>query len=298
MRYLAAKFYTMSKSRVKPHRNLKIPKSVKVFARVLQFVSPALAMRFAARLFTTPVRHQTPRRELAMERESIQEKFTVRALNLEINVYRYGSGPAVLLVHGWSGRGTQLVKFADALKKQGFSTLSFDGPAHGKSSGKTAIMPQFIASVLELEKKYGPFEAAVGHSLGGMTLLNAARLGLKIKSLVVIGSGDVVRDIIDEFVQLIGLRPKIGELMQREFEKTSPETMEAYSAHKAAAATNIPVLVIHDLEDREVHVNCARNIASHMPNGELMLTKGLGHRKILGSPDVIERSVQHIIKNL
>ncbi len=288
----------MSKNRAKPHRSLKIPKAILLLASILQVLSPRLAMRFAARLFTTPIRHATPRRELAMERESVQEKFRVEALRTEIQVYRYGKGPAVLLVHGWSGRGTQLVKFAEALANEGFSTISFDAPAHGKSAGKTAIMPQFIACVMELEKKYGPFEAAIGHSLGGMTLLNAARLGLKVKSLVVIGSGDIIKDIIDEFVRLLRLKPRIADLMRLHFEKSSPETMDSYSSYKAASAIELPVLVIHDENDREVHVNCARHIASHLKNGDLMLTKGLGHRKILGNAAVIERSVQHIKSNL
>jgi alpha-beta hydrolase superfamily lysophospholipase len=51
----------------------------------------------------------------------------------------------ILLVHGWSGRGTQLFKIADELLKQGYSTISFDAPAHGKSPGKT-IMVDFITT--------------------------------------------------------------------------------------------------------------------------------------------------------
>jgi alpha-beta hydrolase superfamily lysophospholipase len=43
------------------------------------------------------------------------------------------------------GRGTQLFKIADELLKQGYSTISFDAPAHGKSPGKTTIMVDFIA---------------------------------------------------------------------------------------------------------------------------------------------------------
>jgi hypothetical protein len=42
------------------------------------------------------------------------------------------------------GRGTQLFKIADELLKQGYSTISFDAPAHGKSPGKTTIMVDFI----------------------------------------------------------------------------------------------------------------------------------------------------------
>ncbi|GAW89223.1 hypothetical protein FPS14_contig00017-0031 [Flavobacterium psychrophilum] len=43
-------------------------------------------------------------------------------------------------------------------------------------------MPEFIASILELEKLYGPFEFAIGHSLGGMALLNSVKQGLQLKN--------------------------------------------------------------------------------------------------------------------
>jgi alpha-beta hydrolase superfamily lysophospholipase len=35
--------------------------------------------------------------------------------------------------------------------KQGYSTISFDAPAHGKSPGKTTIMVDFITTILEIE---------------------------------------------------------------------------------------------------------------------------------------------------
>ena len=40
---------------------------------------------------------------------------------------------------------------------------------------------QFIASILELEKHYGSFEFAIGHSLGGMSVLNAIKQNLQVK---------------------------------------------------------------------------------------------------------------------
>jgi hypothetical protein len=50
----------------------------------------------------------------------------IPTINKSVVVYQYGSDKKVLLVHGWSGRGTQLVKIADALLKSGCSTISFD----------------------------------------------------------------------------------------------------------------------------------------------------------------------------
>jgi pimeloyl-ACP methyl ester carboxylesterase len=276
-------------------QSLKIPRFIILTSKFFSFISPKLVTLFAAKLFTTPIKHKIPKRELEMDRKSIQKLIPVPAINKEVMVYNYGkSDKKVLLVHGWSGRGTQLFKIADELLKAGYSTISFDAPAHGKSPGKTTIMVDFIAAILEIDKQFGPFEAAVGHSLGGMSVLNAIKKGLKVNHAVVIGSGDIVQDIMDDFVAKLELKPNISTRLRLHFEKKYGEDMNSYSAYLAAKETAIPVLVIHDNNDPEVPVKAGIHIHKYLQNGELLLTDGLGHRKILGNSKVIERTVQFI----
>jgi pimeloyl-ACP methyl ester carboxylesterase len=276
-------------------QHLKVPKAIIYIGKILQFFSVKLTTLYLARLFTTPIKHKVPKRELEMDKNSIQKRIVIPIINKEIVVYQYGkSHKKVLLVHGWSGRGTQLVKFADALVNEGFSTISFDAPAHGKSSGNTTIMTEFIASIIEIDKEFGPFEAAVGHSLGGMALLNAIKKVLKINRLTIIGSGDKVKDILDDFVYKLELKPEFSSHLQKHFEKKYNEPMENYSAHSAAKTVDIPVLVIHDENDYEVPVTTSINIHEHLKNGELLITQHLGHRKILGNPFVIEKTIEFI----
>ena len=193
------------------------------------------------------------------------------------------------MVHGWSGRGTQLVKIADELLNMGYQIISFDAPAHGKSGTKTTLMPEFIASILELEKQFGPFEFAVGHSLGGMSILNAIKQNLKVKKAVIIGSGDIIQDIIDNFVNKLKLQPKIGNLLRDYFEKKNEVIMNNYSSSIIAPEVKIPILIFHDKNDEHVNVKAAYNIDKHLVNNELVITEGLGHRKILGNQKVINK---------
>ena len=282
----------MSEAPKKHQQSLKIPKTILVTAKILEAMSPKLAVKFATKLFVTPIKHKLPKREIEMDANSIQEKFSIQSIGKEIVVYKYGTeSKKVLLVHGWSGRGTQLVKIADEMLKMGYSTISFDAPAHGKSAGKTSNMTDFIAAVMELEEKHGPFEVAIGHSLGGMTILNAIKKGLKVKKAVVIGSGDVVKDIMDDFVEKLGMNIAISKKIMASFEKKIGETMESFSAYIAAREIQIPVLVIHDKDDEDVPVKAAHHIFENLKNGELMLTGELGHRKILGDTKVIKKIV-------
>ncbi|WP_395046170.1 alpha/beta fold hydrolase [Flavobacterium sp.] len=281
--------------KTKKPKDTQIRKSILYTVKIIQFFSVDLVTKLASMIFTTPIKHKMPNRELAMDKNTKQEIIFVPKINKKIVVYHYGNSPKkILLVHGWSGRGTQLVKFADELIRLGYSTISFDAPAHGKSKTKTTLMPEFIASILELEKTYGSFEFAIGHSLGGMALLNSVKQGLQLKKLIVIGSGDKIEDILHEYVKKLELKPIVASKMSTLFEKRFGEPMENYAAHVAAKQVNIPTLVIHDENDYEVPIFCGKNIFKHLPNGEMYVTQRLGHRKILGDANVINKSVDFI----
>lgn len=282
----------MSKNKEIEAQTLKIPNIILITAKLLEVISTKLVTKLAAKLFTRPIKYKIPKREFHMDNESVQQLVLVPSIKKEIMVYHYGkSEKKILLVHGWSGRGTQLVKIADELLKLGYSTISFDAPAHGKSPGNTTIMTEFIESIIELDKQFGPFEFAIGHSLGGMSILNAVREYLQVKKVVIIGSGDIIQDIIDDFVTKLKLKSEIGIELRDYFEKKYSIKMNFYSASNAAKEVSIPVLIIHDENDVDVNVKAAYNIHQNLKFSELMITKNLGHRKILGNIEVIKRVV-------
>ncbi len=274
---------------------MKIPKIILLSSKIIAYFSPKLVTLFAAKLFTSPIKHKIPKRELEMDAKSTKKLIEIPKINKKVVLYQYAkSSKKILLVHGWSGRGTQLFKIADELIKEGYSIVSFDAPAHGKSPGKSTIMSDFIETILETERQFGPFDAAVGHSLGGMSLLNAVKKGLAINHLAIIGSGDIVTDILDDFVAKLELNPIISTQLRLYFEKKYGVEMDSYSGYKSAMDITIPVLVVHDKNDPEVPVSAGINIHKHLKNGELFLTEGLGHRKILGNHLVIEKVIKFI----
>jgi len=282
-----------------PAKNVPIiPTSIIYTGKILQFFSTNLATKFAIKLFGTPLRHKTPEREKMMAKSAQKELVHIPELKKDVMVYTYGySKRKVLLVHGWSGRGTQLYKIADKLLENGFMTISFDTPAHGKSPGNFTMMTEFIATSKYLEEKFGPFEIAIGHSLGGMAVLNSLKRFLSVKKAVIIGSGDIISDIIKSFVKKLELSNKLVEKMKQIFLKKYGEDIDNYSASIAAIDVKIPVLVIHDTEDKEVPVECAYNIRKNLSFGEILITNGLGHTRILKDNIVIDRIIEFIQKD-
>ncbi|WP_299311502.1 alpha/beta hydrolase [uncultured Aquimarina sp.] len=278
-----------------PVQALLIPKPILYTGKVLNWISPFLASRFGARLFLTPFKYKRPVREKTMAIESRKEKVKIKKINREVIVYNYGnSNKKILLVHGWSGSGTQLSKVADELLYKGFSTVSFDAPAHGEAPGKRSNMPHFIETIHQLEKTHGPFYSAIGHSLGGMSLLRATKFGLMIEKLVIIGTANSVTKITKEFVRNLQLSQKTGRLMKQYLDERYGEDLDNYSGGISAEAVKIPTLVVHDKNDVDVQYTEALEIIKKLIKGKLLLTEKLGHRKILGNQKVIDKIIDFI----
>ena len=278
--------------------SLLIPIPVRCFAKTLELISSRLASFFGIRLFITPVNFPIPKREQYMLKSAQKKRLYIPEIKKEIEILSYGySKKKVLLVHGWSGRSTQLFAFADKLLENGFMVISFDGPAHGKSTGRTTMMPEFLKTIEKINTTFGPFEAAIGHSFGATSLYNAAATFLDIKTFIAIGSGDRISEIISNFAKNLYLKEKSAKKIQSGLEKKWVIHLDDFSSSTVAKKIKIPVLVVHDKTDGDVPVSCAYKIRQNLEKGSLFITNGLGHTKILRNNEVVHKSIKFIIQH-
>ncbi len=278
--------------------SLIIPKPVSYFAKILELISSRLANFFGIRLFITPVNFPIPKREQYMLKSAQKKRLYIPEIKKEIEILSYGySKKKVLLVHGWSGRSTQLFAFADKLLENGYMVISFDGPAHGKSTGRTTMMPEFLKTIEKINTTFGPFEAAIGHSFGATSLYNAAATFLDIKTFIAIGSGDRISDIISNFAKKLYLKEKSAKKIQLGLEKKWMIHIDDFSSSSVAKKIKIPVLVVHDIIDGDVPVSCAYRIRQNLEKGSLLITNGLGHTKILRNNEIVHKSIKFIIQH-
>lgn len=277
---------------------IEIPKIYRIIGKILQFISHNLASRYAIWLFFKPLRFPMPKREQPMNQNSEQFDLFIPFIGKKIRMYRYGEGTKrILLVHGWSGRGTQLFTLADYLVSQNYQVISFDAPAHGKSEGNKTYMKEFVECIREIQTQLGEFDGVIGHSLGAMSVINAVRLGFKTPYLVCIAGGDLVKDIIDDFINKMQMNQAVWNSVHTYLQQKLKESTEEYSASVAVKNIHQPILIIHDTDDIDVPVAAAHNIHKHAPNSELLITEGLGHRRILADKAVIERIGTFISKH-
>jgi pimeloyl-ACP methyl ester carboxylesterase len=262
--------------------------SIRLFFSVVGRLSPTLAGRLAARLFARPSRHERP----ARERELIARGTRV-PLPGGLHATAWGAGPSVLLVHGWEGRGAQLGAFVDPLVAAGYRAVALDGPAHGDSPGRTTTGPEFASALVATHDAVGPLAAVVGHSFGGFTSLLAVSRGLPTGRIVTIGTPASVPEVLRDFLRLIRLPERALPSMIRALEARVHAPMASFEVEAFAPHIHVPVLVVHDTDDREVPYADAPRLAEVF-GARLLTTNGLGHRRILYASEVVAAVVEFI----
>jgi len=282
---------------VKNHKkkNTRITPSVVTFAKFLQFIATPLAADFVLKIFQSPLNHKMPGREQIMYKSAIKEQLNIPSIHKKIQVYNYGySKKKILILHGWAGRGTQLFAISDRLLENGYMVVTIDGPAHGFSEGKRTNITEFVETVKTVQEVYGPFEAAIGHSFGGMVLLKSTADFLKINKLVVMGTANDVSKIIHDLATKLQLKPAVADNVLKKLRKQFNINLETMTSAASAKNIDIPTLVIHDSADREVPVSCAYEIRQNLSKGTLLITNGLGHQRILKDNTVQNRIIEFL----
>jgi pimeloyl-ACP methyl ester carboxylesterase len=288
-----AEYVTMEKSTiVRSSRDGGLLPFVRAAHRALSVLTPGLAARLAGRLFMTPPRGRRPAAEIDLLATARARPMYVGARRIETWVW--GVGPSVLLVHGWGGRGAQLGALVGPLTTRGFSVVTFDAPGHGASDGGTVTIPELTSAIRAVAESRGPLAAVVAHSVGATASVRALWEGLDAGAVVLIGpAADLVTPAL-RFSETFGFSRAVRERMHRRIEERVGQSWSVFDAIELAPALAAPLLVIHDRGDAEIPWQHGAAIARAWRGAEMLMTEGLGHRRILRDPDVVAAAVAFV----
>lgn len=264
------------------------PWLVRSSLRTLSAVAPPVAAAVAEQLFFTPPRHAAP----AHEREALRgaRMALVRTDDGDVATWTWGHGPAVLLLHGWGGRASQLAPFAPALVARGLSVVAIDAPGHGASSGRLSSVPEFARALrVVAEACPSPLRAVIAHSFGGPATNLALRDGLPADRVAYVGAPADVLAWPRAFAAAAGLNEATLAAMRARFEARWGRRWEEVDLLPALPEMRARLLVVHDLEDRDVPYRESTRYLDAWPGAERMTTEGLGHRRLLRDRTVIDR---------
>jgi pimeloyl-ACP methyl ester carboxylesterase len=203
----------------------------------------------------------------------------------------------VVLVHGWGGRGGQTLALVPPLLQAGCAVVTFDGPAHGSSTGRTASVRDFALAFAAVAERVDA-RAAIAHSMGAPAVALALHGGLSLNAAVFVAPPRSPLPFLDRLFDTVRAPSAVRERARARLERRIGAALADLDVGRIAPSMRTPLLIVHDRADREVPWESGAEIASSWPGAELVTTEGLGHRRILASQQVSERAAQFVVRHL
>lgn len=275
--------------------NISFFQLTKLTLKTIAFFSPQIAAKLAWKIFTTPRQKRKPR-------QSFIESMSIEQVNYQghnINTYIQNSkeSRAILLVHGWEGQASNFVALLLSLLDHRYKVISFDSPAHGLSQGKSVNAVDYSNIIQKLAQKHGPFEAIIGHSMGGFASAHALAHSPShiADKLITIGAPNKLSTIIHNFIKFMDLSFEVEmELLKFVRKQFDLNIEQASTAEYSKIASSTKKLYIHDEYDREVPIERLSEMLDLNPDAQVHRTYALGHSRILKDSQTIEKIVDFI----
>ena len=278
-------------------RGLPVSPTLRRLFALLEQRSPALGGLLAERLwFRLPASPAARARAARTPRGG--EAFDVQWAHGTVRGRVYGDwgNPTAYLVHGWGGWWQQLGAHVEPLVARGLCVVAFDAPSHGDSGpgvhgARSTTFLEMGEALAAVVAEFGRPTLVVAHSAGGLAAVHALGLGVRPDSLVLVAPPDGVEAMLPVFAAALGVGPRSQHVMVGRAERrVGTPVAELDLLTMAAAQPSLPhLLVVHDRHDLEAPLAGGVRVSNAWHDARLMVTEGLGHRRVLWDPDVVNR---------
>ena len=190
-----------------------------------------------------------------------------------------GEKPPVLLLHGWESNAARWQSLISLLKKNKYSIVALDAPAHG-ASGNPFFNPILYAYMVhEVVKKHRP-TAIVGHSVGGYTtvfyLSNFEHPSVsKVVLMAALSDNSVV---FDYYLSYIKVNQRVRNAFYDYVTTNLGGSPKELTGANFAKQFSEKALIIHDKGDELIPFSDGEKIHSAWDNSVFIPTEGFGHR--------------------
>ena len=259
-------------------------------------LAPQRTVNHAARLFTTPFASSRSRAQAAQGGADMQ-RGELQVNGETIATYVWGdptTQPYALLAHGWSSFGLRFLPWVAQLRALGFAVVAFDQPGHGHSTGKLCTLPEFITTIRAIGARYGDAALAVGHSLGGAAVTLAQDEAWHADRLILVAPAADMKAAARRFFRFVHLAGYLREPFYAWLHRRTGVHIDELQLERKLPMLGQPALIVHDLDDADVPWGEGERYAQHWLGARLYTTEGLGHRRVLDAPEVIEAALAFV----
>lgn len=269
----------------KPSRKIR---TIQRLIGALGALSPGLAGWLSLQLFSIPMKRVPPDFSAL---PLIPEQSLIQAGPYRIMSYAWGTGPTLLLVHGWEANADRYLHFVQPLVNAGFRVVAVDGHAHGASGGRLTNLMRSGEALAAVIRQIEPVHGVIAHSYGGgatMALLKQYPR-IHLGRVVLIASVNRISDMMMMFAGVLGLSDRVKQAFFEHARRMLRAPVETLDVQTIARQRTEPALIIHDEGDQIVPCSSGRAIADAWPGAQFHQTSKLGHRRILNDDSVIRR---------
>ncbi len=228
------------------------------------------------------------------------KRFAVKSDGARVVGETWGEGIPIYLVHGWAGHRGQLSALIDPLVARGHRVVAFDAPSHGESGAgvrgpRSSSIPEFATALWAVVVRFGTPHAVVAHSMGATATAVALCDGLVADRVVMLAPMASPRSYADQFARWLGFGPRTLRRLIVRVERRVGAPMRHFDVAELGQAVAMPsTLVVHDRDDATIPVSDGAAIAAAWPSARLVVTHGLGHRRIMRDPTVVSEVVDFV----
>lgn len=207
---------------------------------------------------------------------------------IELAVHVMGTGPDVLLVHGWRGEAMDMHPLALRLVARGHRVWLPDLPGHGQSGGSHLSLPLAAAALQAVPDHAGSFRFAAGHSYGGAALVHALQQGLQAQRIALLAPATHYGFFARRAVSQSGLPEALWPAWLQRLAATIGVDPDTVNLRDQAPHIAVPALVAHSSDDDIVPRRVLETAIASWPGVQWLPLEGLGHRGLLTDPAALD----------
>ena len=219
------------------------------------------------------------------------EKKSVRTPDGDVCIYRTGSGPAVVFVHGWGGGAYEFFSLMRGLKECGYTAIAFDQLGHEASASKPATLQQLIKTTnhilrMVIKSHEDGLLCVVGHGLGCVAVVNSSPAVIDKLPLMLISP---IFNFKLYFLKRLGelkLHPDILKEYAEDFAQRYPKQYAKYELTERLPTYSKFTTIAHDSNDQVTPVAATEKFGESYPGTRLLITGKLDHKRITSSESV------------
>ena len=267
--------------------------------KTLGRISPEKAANAAYQLFCTPYSGKPKREVPAVFHKAQRQSLPLNDLKIngfEWNPLHKEPTCTVLICHGFDSFSYRFEAYVEQLLKEGCRVLAFDAPAHGISDGKRFNVLLYKQMLVEVAKKFGPFNGIMAHSVGALAVgLAMEELQYPDVKLALIAPATETTRAVQQFFKMFPVDGKTHTAFLQLIENLGSKPLDWYSMTRIVPTLGNHMLWLHDEQDRICPFEDTATLRElQLPNVRFITTSGLGHSKIYREADI----QKHIIKFL